>query len=155
MTDNTSIEPGNPVNSDTTLDFGNRLKIARGQLHLSQKEFAAKLDVAGSYLSEIESGKTRPGFEFFYKTSKLFKINPVYLLHGEGSLFLDTERQWYHDIDFGSLNREIHDLIWHLVNAPTVSHAMLEFFARYKYANEDFITAEIKKTREKKENQGY
>jgi hypothetical protein len=37
-----------------------------------------------------------------------------------------------------------------LVNAPTVSHAMLEFFARYKYANEDFITAEINKTRENK-----
>ncbi|MCX6584874.1 MAG: helix-turn-helix domain-containing protein [Candidatus Aminicenantes bacterium] len=151
MTDIKSIEPGSQAGSDTTLDFGNRLKIARGQLHLSQRDFAAQLDIAGSYLSEIESGKTRPGFEFFYKTSKLFKINPVYLLHGEGGVFLDTERQWYHDIDFGSLNREVHDLIWHLFNAPTVSHAMLEFFARYKYANEDFITAEIKKTREKKE----
>ncbi|MDQ1353023.1 MAG: Helix-turn-helix protein, partial [Acidobacteriota bacterium] len=73
MTDNKNIEPGSKVDSDTIFDFGNRLKIARGQLHLSQRDFAAQLDIAGSYLSEIEAGKTRPGFEFFYKTSKIFK----------------------------------------------------------------------------------
>lgn len=149
MTDNTSIEPGNPVNSDLSTDFGNRLKIARGQLHLSQKDFAAKLDIAASYLSEIESGKTRPGFEFFYKTTKIFKINPVYLLHGEGAIFLETGKSWHHDIDFGSLNPEVQELIWHMKEAPTVAYAMLEFFSRYLYNNRDLIEAEIKRNREK------
>ena len=153
MTDNTNIEPGSPAGRSSTMEFATRLKMIRGQLHLSQKDFAAQLDFAGSYLSEIESGKTRPGFEFFYKISKIFKINPVYLLHGEGPIFLETGKSWYEDIDFGSLNEGVQEMIWHMNNAPTVAHALLEFFARYLYTNRDFITAEIKKTREKKQTQ--
>jgi len=150
MKNKKSIKTGSQVNNDITIDFGNRLKKTRGQLHLSQKDFAARLDIAGSYLSEIEAGKTRPGFEFFYKTSKIFKINPVYLLHGDGSVFLETENRWDHDIDFGSLNCEVQKLILHMEQAPTVGHAMLDFFARYLYDNQGLITEEIKTTREKK-----
>ncbi len=65
-----NTETGSRARSDTILDFGNRLKRTREHLHLSQKDFAARLDIAGSYLTEIEASKTRPGFEFFYGTSK-------------------------------------------------------------------------------------
>ncbi|MDQ1355560.1 MAG: Helix-turn-helix protein, partial [Acidobacteriota bacterium] len=120
---------------------------------LSQRDFAAQLDIAGSYLSEIEAGKTRPGFEFFYKTSKIFKINPIYLLHGKGTIFLETEKSWYHDIDFGTMNREVQNLIWHMAKAPTLSHAMLEFFARYLYANQELIAAEMQRISDEKEKE--
>ncbi|HLP45265.1 MAG TPA: helix-turn-helix transcriptional regulator [Candidatus Deferrimicrobium sp.] len=150
MTDNINNEPGHTAVSDIALDFANRLKIARGKLHLSQKEFAARLEVAGSYLSEIESGKTRPGFDFFYKTSKIFKINPVYLLHGEGVIFLEAEKSWYEGIDFGSLNSEVKELVWHMEKSPTVAHAILEFFSRYLYSNQDLIETEIKRNQDKK-----
>jgi DNA-binding transcriptional regulator YiaG len=59
MKNKKSIKTGSQVNNDITIDFGNRLKKTRGHLHLSQKDFAARLDIAGSYLSEIEAGKTR------------------------------------------------------------------------------------------------
>jgi transcriptional regulator with XRE-family HTH domain len=145
---NTNIETKN-TGKDTAGDFSNRLRTARRQLHLSQKEFAARLEIAPSYLSEIESGKTRPGFEFFYKISKLFKISPIYLLHGEGLIFIETGKNWYQDIDFGSLNNEVQELIWHMQQSPTMTHAILEFFPRYLYNNRELIEAEIKKTKEK------
>lgn len=144
---------GSHVGSDYANDLGNRVKIVRGQLHLSQKELAIKLKIAGSYLSEIESGKTRPGFDFFYKTSKILKVNPLYLLHGSGSVFQEAEDSWHYNIDFGSMNPEIKELIWYMNQAPTVAHAMLEFFSRYLYNNQDLIDTEINRGREKKQLQ--
>lgn len=145
--------PGSHASNEYPNDFGNRVKSVRSQLHLSQKELAVKLKIAGSYLSEIESGKTRPGFDFFYKTSKILNINPLYLLHGSGSIFQEAENSWHYKIDFGSLNPEIKELIWYMNQAPTVAHAILEFFSRYLYNNHDLIDIEINRSREKKQNQ--
>ncbi|MCP5109012.1 MAG: helix-turn-helix domain-containing protein [bacterium] len=145
-----NIEAGRQVKSEASVEFGKRLKEARKQLHISQKDFAARLEIAGSYLSEVEAGKTRPGFEFFYKVSKLFRINTDYLLHGQGPVFWEEESLPYRDVDFGSLNREIQNLIWYMEHSPIVQFAMLEHFSRYLYQYAEVIEKEVEKNREKK-----
>jgi DNA-binding XRE family transcriptional regulator len=42
------------------LELGKRVKLIRKDLRISQKDFANKINISGSYLSEIESGKSKP-----------------------------------------------------------------------------------------------
>jgi transcriptional regulator with XRE-family HTH domain len=131
--------------SDISIEFGKRLREVRGILKLSQKDFASILDIAGSYLSEIEAGKTRPGFSFFYKISSLFMINPAYLLHGEGTVFVEEKSRLYQDLDFGPLDQDVQKLIWYLERSPMVCFAVLEYFTRYLHMHYPLIEEDMKK----------
>jgi transcriptional regulator with XRE-family HTH domain len=71
--------------------FGERIKAIRNELKLTQKEFAAKIEVAPSYISEQENGKMGAGFDFLFKLSFHYNINPFYLFHGRGPRFLSAE----------------------------------------------------------------
>jgi transcriptional regulator with XRE-family HTH domain len=138
-------EKGQQAKSDISIEFGKRLREVRRILKISQRDFAIILDIAGSYLSEIESGKTRPGFDFFYKISKYFKINPVYLLHGEGTVFVEEKSSLYKDIDFGPLDQDVQKLIWYLERSPMVCFAILEYFTRYLHMHYPLIEEDMKK----------
>lgn len=131
--------------SDIAVEFGKRVREVRHILNLSQKDFASILDIAGSYLSEIEAGKTRPGFSFFYKISSLFYINPAYLLHGMGDVFVEERSRLYQDIDFGPLDQDVQRLIWYLERSPMVCFAVLEYFTRYLHMHYPLIEEDMKK----------
>ncbi len=67
-------------------EFGRRLKAVRRQLKLKQEEMAEKLNISMSTLSEIETGKSYPGYDFFYNMVAHFKVNLYYLLFGTGEM---------------------------------------------------------------------
>lgn len=60
-------------------EIGMRLKDIRGQLHVTQREMAATLKIAPSYLCEIESGRANPGPEFFVRLIKNYNVNLNYV----------------------------------------------------------------------------
>ena len=62
--------------------MGNRIKIRRKELHLTQAHLAEQLNVSNNHLSSIENGREKPSFEVFLKISELLHVTPDYLLLG-------------------------------------------------------------------------
>ena len=71
--------------------IGRRIKAARKSLKKQQKEVAAFLQMAPSYLSEIENGNAKPGPDFFLKLSRKLKIRMEYIFHGTGEIFYQND----------------------------------------------------------------
>jgi transcriptional regulator with XRE-family HTH domain len=71
--------------------FGNRLKQARSELQMLEKDFALRLNVSDDFLKELEEGKVTPGYELLRKLYTTYKINLHYLIEGDGEAFVDKE----------------------------------------------------------------
>jgi phage repressor protein C with HTH and peptisase S24 domain len=69
-------------------EIGNRIRRTRG--NSTQKEFAKNLIFSSSYLSEVESGKTKPSLELLLKISQITNYSLHWLLTGEGPLFIEA-----------------------------------------------------------------
>lgn len=67
-------------------EIGSRIKRTRDKN--TQKEFAKNLSFSTSYLSEVESGKTKPSLELLLKISQITNYSLHWLLTGEGPLFI-------------------------------------------------------------------
>jgi transcriptional regulator with XRE-family HTH domain len=72
-------------------EFGRRLREARQELKMLQKDFALHLDVQDVFLSELEEGKVTPGFDLLRKLYTLYNINLHFLLNGEGEAFVKDD----------------------------------------------------------------
>jgi len=68
-------------------EIGGRIKKARGRDN--QREFAKILGFSTSYLSEVESGKTKPSLELLVKISQLTKYSLHWLVTGEGPMVIE------------------------------------------------------------------
>lgn len=134
------------MKQDETIDVGKRLKDLRRQLDISQKDFAAQLDISSSYLSEIESGKTKPGYNFLRLIAKTFRINPSWILLEEGDIFLDNEDgPNISEKDFGDATDRVKELLYYMKKSPLVQSTVLGFFIKFLYDNEDIINKDIEK----------
>ncbi|MCP5051985.1 MAG: helix-turn-helix transcriptional regulator, partial [bacterium] len=71
--------------------LGQRIKGLREGLGLNQKEFARGLRLSNTYLSELEKGRSAPGYDFFFHASRHYKINPLFLLHGYEPRFIPQD----------------------------------------------------------------
>ena len=69
-------------------EIGNRIKRTRGKD--TQKEFAKTLGFSSSYISEVESGKTKPSLELLLKISQITNYSLHWLLTGEGPLLIEA-----------------------------------------------------------------
>lgn len=134
------------MKTETLIDFGRRLKEARGRLNINQKQFAEKLGVTGSYVSEIENGKAKPGFDFFIKLSRTFDINPTWLLLGKGERFLKK------DPDYDPLEREpatyeerLKEFYFFFEHSELFRLNALSTSVRFLIENRDWLVGEIKK----------
>ena len=68
-------------------EIGNRIKQVRGKD--TQKEFAKILGFSSSYLSEVESGKTKPSLELLVIISQITNSSLHWLLTGEGPMLIE------------------------------------------------------------------
>ncbi|NIM17292.1 MAG: helix-turn-helix domain-containing protein [Candidatus Aminicenantes bacterium] len=134
------------------VELGNRLKDLRKALHISQKDFAASIDVSASFLSEVEAGKTKPGFDFFYNISKNFNVNMAFLLHGTGTMFREKPREpSLGDKKIGEQIETPEELMWYIENSRLFMHTMLGFATKFLYDNENIIKKDIQLTQSGKE----
>ena len=130
-------------------EFGQRLRAVRKHLKLKQTEFADKIGIKNNYLSEIESGKIKPGFEFFYKLTKEFRINLYYLFHNEPPMFFDEILpNAFEEKDFGEASQRVHELISFIERSPMVKFDMLGYFSRYRIQNQSTIDKDIEISKE-------
>ena len=69
--------------------FGERFRKVRDELGLKQQDIAKSLGVSQSYISGIEKGNKNPSETFVELLCCKFNINKMWLLNGEGPMFLD------------------------------------------------------------------
>jgi len=130
------------------VEIGERIKAARKELNIQQKEMAAVLDVSSSHLSEIEAGKSNPSTEFYLKLSQMYNVSIEYLFHGRGGMFYDengiaSEKTF----DFDSDVDDISKLNWLLNNSGYVRVSVLGFVSKLVLEEGELIKESIKKTR--------
>ncbi|MCX6584783.1 MAG: helix-turn-helix transcriptional regulator [Candidatus Aminicenantes bacterium] len=128
--------------------FGQRLKDTRKNLDIQQKDFAEKLRMSGSFLSEVEKGKAKPGYDFIKNLIVIFDMNPLYLFTGEGPAFT---REIKEPESTGlrieiTENKEIfEEMFRYFTDVPAVKYAVLEFFKKYLFDHKEMIEFELKK----------
>lgn len=138
-------------NKDITCDYGDRLRQLRGGMDLSQKDFAARLGIAASFLSEIEKGKTKPGYNFLIKCAQTFKVSPTWLLLGVGPVVLDEKTELFDDPDeFGEQTEGIRDLLTFFRKSPLVRLSVMAFASKFLLNNEAIINRDIREHSAKK-----
>ncbi len=76
-------------------DISTRIKLIREKLHLLQKDFANELGISAPSLSEIETGRNKPGLELIVKLADKFNVNFYYLLSGKGEMFADPVMDYF------------------------------------------------------------
>jgi transcriptional regulator with XRE-family HTH domain len=137
------------ISRDNLIALGARVKKARKTLGISQKDFAASLEMSGSYLSEIEHGNAAPGYEFFYKVSLNYNVNPGWLFHGTGSMIreepvkpVNEEKEYVGNI------RNVNDLVWFMEHSTMFKNTMMGFAQKFHYENEEIIKKNIKREQE-------
>lgn len=135
---------------DNLVEYGERVKKIRRELAISQKDFAAKLNIAASFLSEIESGKTKPGYNFLVKLAAEFDVNPSWILLGTGSMFINRTPPIGED-EFGIHTESIKELLWYFKRSPLVRLSVTAFASKFLLDNEAIIKRDIKKNEPEKE----
>jgi transcriptional regulator with XRE-family HTH domain len=135
---------------DNLVEYGERIKKIRRELAVSQKDFAAKLNIAASFLSEIESGKTKPGYNFLVKLAAEFDVNPTWILLGTGPMFIKEAPSIGED-DYGIHTESIKELLWYFKRSPLVRLSVTAFASKFLLDNEAIIKKDIKKNKPEEE----
>ena len=135
--------------------IGERLQKIRKHLGLLQKEFAEKLEISTSSISDIEAGNIKPRFELIYNLTKKFNVNIYYLLHGKGEMFMPEEDETVSLANKLSpeLKDWLKDFIWHFCKSPMVRYSMMSYFLTYKNENDLLIAKDIEKNKSTKGGQ--
>lgn len=133
-------------------EFGLRVKTVRKTLKLSQQEFGEKLNISGSFISDIEAGKSKAGYDLFFNLSVVFNVNLYYLVLGEGEMFGSSgilpdlgSKLICEQIETGA------ELLWYVGNSPMFKHTIMGFASKFLYENEKSIKKDLKIFKSKKE----
>ena len=103
--------------------LGERIRVIRKRLNLSQKKFAEILGISLITLQRYEKGEREPSSEVLVNIKQKFKVNMNWLLTGEGKMFLEEDEKE------NSIEKEILEL---LANEPDEEKkkALLDFLKR-------------------------
>ena len=122
-------------------DIGNRLKLIREALGISQKTFAQQIDISPSFISQIEHGnKDNPGVSVFLKIADFYKVSLDYLLKGAGDMFLPTDKK--EKDDYREYIEEIEtedDLMWLMERSRFFKDSIMGYAGKFKYEHDDII----------------
>lgn len=117
-------------------DIGERLKLARKTLNITQKDMSKMCGIPTSTVSEMESGIKKPHPSYLYLLSKDFNVNINWILTGKSSMLLpDFEIKW----DFGQDNKRIMEMIYLIENSEIARHDILGYFARFRSSNKELV----------------
>jgi transcriptional regulator with XRE-family HTH domain len=68
------------------MDVSDRIKEVRKSLKLTQQQFAKELGTSHGFISEIEHGIKKPGYDLMMSLKRIFKISIDWLLTGDGKM---------------------------------------------------------------------
>lgn len=135
------------------VEVGRRLKDIRRALGISQKDFATRIEVTNSLLSEIEAGKVKAGPNFLIATAREFRVNPTWVLLEEGEMFLnkdDFSTASVSQNEFGDQTTRVKEMLWYLKHSPLVQSTVLGFVGKFLLENEQSIRKDIEKSETRK-----
>ncbi len=138
MSDNKEVE------QQTVTDFGDRLKDVRKKLKISQKDFAARMGITGGYMSEIEYGKAKPGFDFFIKVARLFDVNINWLLFGRGEMFF-SEKEGIRSVedDLSGHDEKVKEILRYFKKSPLVKFSVMAYAIKFLHDNEEAVKKDM------------
>lgn len=137
----------------SAMDIGLRLKSFRQKLQIQQKDMAAAMKVASSYLSEIENGKGNPGPEFFVRLASLYNINMNYLFLGKGDMLIDNQTKEKKTVDLDGFVETVEDVTWLLDKSVYLRNMILSSINKILYDERNLIKDNIKKVLTKEETE--
>jgi transcriptional regulator with XRE-family HTH domain len=70
-----------------------RLKLLRQHLNLSQQAFADKLGISSKTIVRYETGQSYPTEKTLRLIEQTFSVNPEWLRHGRGEMFLPKNKE--------------------------------------------------------------
>ncbi len=135
------------------IGVGKRLKEIRSTLRFKQKDFANSLNTSVTNLSDIETGKKKPGVDLLFLLSKVFEVNLDYLFHGEGEMFRDKGEAEVKEGEesFDEFSEDVKEILWYMRHSRLATSAIVTLAKEYLYKNEALIEKDIQVTRAKKE----
>jgi len=132
--------------------IGSRLKAIRKTLNLKQKTFAEILNVTVVTLSDIETGKKKPGPDVMFILSETYRVNLAYLFHGEGDMFrpdLEARGIVIEDNVFSDYTEDVKEMLWYMQHSRLARSAIMTIVKEYLYRNEDIIQKDLNYLKEK------
>lgn len=139
--------------SESSAEIGERLKNIRIELRAQQKDMADTLEIAASYLCEIESGRANPGPEFFKRLAIHYNVNLQYVFLGEGEMFTGpggTSKSF--EFKRGSEIETIEELVWLIKNSAYFKNTMLALANKTINKEEDEILESLQRSKSKTAN---
>ncbi len=135
----------NKKNTDSQkIDFGTRIKTVRKELRLTQNEFADAIGFSASFVSDIESGRSKACFDFFLNVTEKFNVNLYYLILGTGNVIGNSQpRADLGDKEFGQPVESINELLWYIERSPMLKHTIFGHTSKFIYENHTILLKEF------------
>lgn len=131
-------------------EFGQRLKNIRKSLHLKQRDFASDLNISVTNLSDIETGKSKPGHDFFVRICETHKVNLYYLLFGEGEMFKkEGDTSPVDSLADETASEDMREFLTYFFNSKLVQYQVLGYFRKFFNEEEEAISKDVEKTTRK------
>lgn len=133
--------------------IGKRIRTARQHLNLKQKDLVKTLGVSAVTMSDIETGKKKPGFDILFSLSTLYSVNLEYILHGNGDVFKGPGRPGSFEQCceiFGPYADDIIEVLEYMKKSRMTMNAIIALAKEYIYKNEQIIRKDMTKTAEEK-----
>lgn len=73
------------------MSIGERIKLLRKALNLTQVQFAARLRISKGFVSNLEKDRVSPSEQLLLLMSYEFSSSEYWLINGEGEMFLSPE----------------------------------------------------------------
>jgi len=129
-----------------------RVRAIRKALDLNQKEFAQRLQAAGSSVSDVENGKYTPNFDMIRDLVKEFNVNIDFLLFGEGEMFIKPGRELFLGLeDLSNRNEGVKKFLDYFEKSAIFRYKVMGNAEELLIDNLQGIQQEIKSYREKNE----
>ena len=129
-----------------------RIKEIRKALDLNQKEFADRLKMSNSSLSDVENGKYSPNFDMVRNLVVEFKVNIDYLLFGEGEMFINPGRELFLGLeDLAIRNEGVRKFLEYFEKSAIFRYKVMGHAEELLIDNFSSIDQEIKNYRDKNE----
>jgi transcriptional regulator with XRE-family HTH domain len=138
------------INNETKADsFGSRVRKIRESLHLLQTDFAAKINMHSSYLSEIETGTRKVGQKIILKIAAAYNVNLNWLLMGKGPMFIEDDAtqdnlKWE---DFGEQVQDMKELFEYCKESKLVRLHITAYTKKFLLKYEELIKKDINKNK--------
>lgn len=131
---------------------GKRLIRVREHLELKQKQMAEELGLSPSYISDIEKGKSNPGFNFLMRLYRKYRVSLDWLLFQEGDMFCGIglkEKGRLPEFDFGDQTERVIEMLDIMDKSPFFLTYMISQYLKSSYEHEKIIGKDLEKHKPK------